>query len=112
MARNPLPLTHYEAEMVRMPRREGEDKIIEALRVIVYSPMLPQRAIEPELLIGKAIAARVSIARDQHSIKGYFFELPVEGQTIRVRYGDSQEGELRERFFRKTIRPLPKECAQ
>lgn len=112
MARNPLPLSHYEAEMVRMPRHEGEDKIVEALRVIVYGPMLPQRAIEPELLIGKTIAARVSIARDQHSIKGYFFELPAEGQSVRVRYGDSQEGELRERFFRKTIRPLPKECAQ
>jgi hypothetical protein len=112
MARNHLPLSHYEAEMVRMPRHEGEDKIIEALRVIVFSPIFPQRAIEPELLIGKTIAARVSIARDQHSIKGYFFELPTEGQTIRVRYGDSLEGELRERFFRKTIRPLPKECAK
>ena len=64
------------------------------------SPMLPQRAIEPELLIGETIAARVSIARDQRSIKGYFLELPAEGQTIRVRYGDSQEGELRERFSR------------
>jgi hypothetical protein len=112
MARNHLPLSHFEAEMVRMPRHEGEDKIVEALRVIVYGPMLPQRAIEPELLIGKSIAARVSIARDQRSIRGYFFELPAESQPIRVRYGDSQEGELRERFSRKTIRPLPKECAQ
>ena len=112
MARNVLPLSHFEAEMVRLPRHEGEDKIVEALRVIVYSPMLPQRAIEPELLIGETIAARVSIARDQRSIKGYFFDLPAEGQTIRVRYGDSQEGELRERFFRKTIRPLPRECTK
>jgi len=111
MARNHLPLSHYEAEMVRMPRHKGDDKIVEAVRVIVFGPIFPQRAIEPELLIGETIASQVSIARDQRSIKGYFFELPSEGQAIRVRYGDSQEGELRERFFRKTIRPLSKECA-
>jgi len=110
MARNALPLSYYEAQMVRMPLHEGEAKVVEALRVVVFGPNLPQRAIEPELLIGEAIATRTSVARDQRSIRGYFFELPADDQVIRVRYGDSQEGELRERFSRKAIRPLPKDC--
>ncbi|MDX6458165.1 MAG: hypothetical protein QOE55_1862 [Acidobacteriaceae bacterium] len=112
MARNALPLSHYEAEMVRMPLREGEDKVVEALRIVVFGPTFPQRAIEPELLIGETIAGRTSIARDQRSIRGYFFDLPGDGETIRVRYGDSQEGELHERFSHKAIRPLPKDCSR
>src|SRR5258708_8509076 len=110
MARNVLPLSHYQAEMVLMPAREGEPKIVEALCVIVFGPNFPQRAIEPELLIGDTMAARISIARDQQSIRGYFFALPEDGQMIRVRYGDSQEGELSERFLRSAVRPLQKDC--
>jgi len=112
MARSTLPLSHYEAEMVRMPLEGWEGKVIEAVRVVVFGPNFPQRAIEPELLVGEVVARRVSISQDQRSIRGYFLEVPEDGLTIRVRYGDSQEGELRERFSRKTIRPIPKDCDQ
>ncbi len=110
MARNLLQLSHYEAEMVRMPSEERDGKVIEALRVVVFGPNFPQRAIDPEILIGRVFARRISISSNQGSIRGYFSELPEEGQSIRVRYGDSQEGELDERFSRKTIRPIPKDC--
>jgi hypothetical protein len=110
MARNVLSLSHYDAEMVRMPLEGREGKVIEALRVVVFGPSFPQRAIDPEILIGRVVARRIAISSDQQSIRGYFSELPEEGQIIRVRYGDSQEGELRELFSRKTIRPIPKEC--
>ncbi len=112
MARNVLPLSHYEAEMVRMPLEGREGKVVEALRVVVFGPHFPQRAIDPELLIGEVVANRISISSDQCSIRGYFAEPPEEGQIIRVRYGDSQEGELRERFSRKAIRPIPKDCTK
>jgi hypothetical protein len=112
MARNVLPLSYYKAEMVWLPVRDGEAKVVEAVRVVVFGPSFPQRAIEPELLVGEAIAKRTSIARDQQSIRGYFFDVPADGQAIRVRYGDSQEGELCERFSRDTIRPLPKDCPE
>jgi hypothetical protein len=110
MARNILPLSHYEAEMVRFPLREEDSKVVSVLRVTVFGPLFPQRAIEPELLIGNKIGRHTSVSRDQHSIRGYFVDLPSDGEIIRVRYGDSQEGEVRERFFQKAIRPLPKEC--
>jgi hypothetical protein len=110
MARSILPLSHYEAEMVRMPLEGWEGKVIEALRVVVFGPNFPQRAIEPELVVGDEVARRISISPDQKSIRGYFLEVPEEDQIIRVRYGDSQEGELRERFSRKKIRPIPKDC--
>ena len=110
MARNVLPLSRYEANMVLMPMHQGDTKVVEALRLVVFGPNFPQRAIEPELLVGETIAQRVSIARDQRSIRGYFYPVPADGQAIRVRYGDSQEGELRERFSRATIRSLPKDC--
>jgi hypothetical protein len=109
MARSKLPLSHYEAAMVRMPLEGAGGKIIEALRIEVFGPYFPQRAVEPELLIGQMIARRISIALDQRSIRGYFHEVPEEGMSIRVRYGDSQEGELRDRFSRKTVRPIPKD---
>jgi len=112
MARSTLPLSHYVAELVRMPLDGWEDKVIEALRVVVFGPNFPQRAIEPEVLVGDALARRVSISPDQQSIRGYFLEIPEDGQAIRVRYGDSQEGELRERFSRQNIRPIPKGCEE
>jgi hypothetical protein len=112
MARNVLPLSHYEAEMVWLPVREGEAKQVQALRIIVFGPNFPQRAIEPELLVGQEIARRTSISRDQTNIRGYLFQVPADGSVIRVRYADSQEGELRERFSRERIRPLPKQCEE
>ena len=110
MARNKLPLSHYEAAMVRMPLEGAGGKIIEALRVVVFGPYFPYREIEPQLLIGQMIARRISISLDQRSIRGYFHELPEEGLSIRVRYGEIHEGELRERFSRRTIRPIPRDC--
>jgi hypothetical protein len=68
------------------------------------------RALQPEILVGEQQAQMVEIARDQRSIRGYFLETPENGAVIRVRYGPSQEGELRERFDSKRIRPLPEDC--
>jgi hypothetical protein len=96
--------------MVLLPAREGAAETAEALRIVVFGPNFPQRAIEPELLIGTQIAVRTSIARDQRSIQGFFFKLPSDGEPVRVRYGDSQEGELGEPFSLARVRPLPKAC--
>jgi hypothetical protein len=110
MARHVLPLSHYEAHMVLLPARHGDARMAEAVRIVVFGPNFPQRAIEPELLVGTAAAQRTSIARDQRSIQGFFFHIPPDGQTVRVRYGDTLEGELREPFSPANIRPLPKDC--
>jgi hypothetical protein len=110
MARNILPLSHYEAEKVLMPWPAGGHKVVEALRIIVFGPNFPQRAVEPEILVGETIAQRTSIARDQRSIRGYFFKMPPNGAAIHVRYAESQEGVLRERFSHEKVRSLPKEC--
>jgi hypothetical protein len=108
MARRELALSHYMADRVLMPSAGG--KTVEAVRITIFGPNFPQRAVEPEILVGEALAQGVSITRDQRSIRGYFHELPPEGGLVRVRYGDSQEGVLREPFARRHIRPLPKEC--
>ena len=110
MARNELPLSDYRAEMVLLPAHAGETKLVEAVRLIVYGPNFPQRAIEAELLVGGQAAEHISIAPDQQSLRGYYRQMPPEGAPIRVRYGDSQEGEVRERFSRQTVLPLPKNC--
>ena len=112
MARNALALTRYHAERVLMPREPGSLEVMEALRIVVYGPHFPQRAIEPDLLVGEAVAKRSSIARDQCSLRGYFPEDPAEGAVIRVRYADSLEGILDEPFCRAAIRPLPKGCGE
>ena len=93
--------------MVLMPVK---DEIREVLRVTILGPNFPQRAIQPEIVANEQLAEGVSVSRDQKSIRGYFMQIPEEGARIRVRYGDSQEGVLREPFLRKSIRPLPKEC--
>jgi hypothetical protein len=108
MARRDLAITHYESQRVRMPSPEG--KTVEAVRIIVFGPNFPQRAVEPEILVGEVRAHSVSISRDQQSIRGFFHELPPDGAEIRVRYGDSQEGVLREPFSHRKVYPLPKEC--
>lgn len=108
MARRELAMTHYESQRVLMPSVEG--KTIEAVRIVVFGPNFPQRAVEPEILVGNAKAGNVSISLDQKSIRGVFHELPPDGAEIRVRYGDSQEGVLREPFSHRKVNPLPKEC--
>jgi hypothetical protein len=107
MAIRELPLTHYQAGAVLAPVK-GE--VHEAVRITVFGPNFPERAIVPEILVGEARAEGVTVARDQRSIRGLMPEMPVEGAIIRVRYGDSQEGALREPFRRDQVRALPKEC--
>lgn len=108
MARRELTLTHYQAEMVLFPDSPG--RIREALKITVFGPNFPERAVLPEILVGRDLARNVSIARDQKSIRGIFTELPADGSHILVRYGDSQEGIVPEPFLRHQVRPLPKEC--
>ena len=110
MARRVLSLAGYEGEMVLMPSATDEKVTVEAIRVTVFGPNLPQRAVEPELLVGRSAAQGVHVAPDQRSIRGYFFEMPRSGARIRVRYGDSQEGIVRNPFRRQDVRPLPKDC--
>jgi hypothetical protein len=117
MARHLLTLNDYSAETVLFPQAEkakvpGKEKLVEAFRVTVFGDYFPQRAVEPELLIGENAAHQVAISRDQRSIWGYFFHLPQEGEPIRVRYGDSQEGELEQRFSWKKVHVLPRECIE
>lgn len=107
MALRELVLTHYEADTVLFPVK---GQIQETVRVTVFGPYFPERAVAPELLVGDEPALGVSVARDQRSIRGFFPRLPPEGASIRVRYGDSQEGVVRELFRRDSVRPLPKEC--
>jgi hypothetical protein len=108
MARRELTVTHYEAEYVLVPGKNGVTQ--QAVRTTIFGGAFPQRAVEPEILAGETSARGVSIARDQKSIRGLFDLEPPEGVPIRVRYGDSQEGVVPETFTRKKIRPLPKEC--
>lgn len=108
MARHVLELTGVEAELVLYP---GEaDEVVEAVRVTVHGPTFPQRALVPELVVGKVPAERVSIAPDGRTIRGYFRTLPAEGASVTVRYGNSLEGTLRKTFRRRNVRPLPKSC--
>jgi hypothetical protein len=102
-----LAVTSYEARAVLLP---FDDKVEEAICITVFGPNFPQRAVEPEILVGHARAERVSISRDQKSIRGCFRNAPPEGARIVVQYANSQEGVLREPFSRRRIRPLPKEC--
>jgi hypothetical protein len=107
MALRELLLTHYRAEMVLAPVK-GE--VREVVRITVFGPNFPERAVAPEILVGEALAERVSVAPDQRSIRGIVPQIPAEGARIRVRYGDSQEGALREPFQRNLVRALPREC--
>lgn len=109
MARNRLPLESYEACQVLMPGEDGVTEI-EAVRVVVFAPNFPQRALAPELLVGAEQAERVTIAHDQKSIRGYLRRSPPEGAQIRVRYGDSLEGVVDARFSRRHLRPISRDC--
>jgi hypothetical protein len=103
-----LKLTAVEAERVLLP--DGEAKIGEGIRITVHGPSFPQRALIPELWIGKLRAELVSISADGHSLRGYLRELPPDRATVVVRYGASQSGTLRRAFRRRRVRPLPREC--
>jgi hypothetical protein len=98
-----LAVTRWEAQAVLLPEGRG-------IRITVFGDWFPMRAIEPEILVGELAAQRVEVARDQRSIRGYLRDTPKEGSGIVVRYGDSQEGILEERFSAGKIRPLPQGC--
>lgn len=109
MTRHELPLSNHVAERVLMPgAKQGE--VVEAVRITVYGERFPQRALQPELIVGDAQAERVAIAPDERSIRGYLRTLPPDGSTIVVRYGASQQGTLEQAFDRREIHPLPKDC--
>ena len=106
----PLPLSRYAARRVLLPGDAAHKTVVEGIEIVVFGDNFPIRAIEPEILVGGHSAQRVAVAADQRSIRGYLLQLPAEESTIRVRYGDSQEGELRSAFRVKTVRPLPTQC--
>ncbi len=108
MAIRELTLTRYAADMVLAPIK---GQVREAVRIVVFGPNFPERAVAPDILVGEQPAEHVSVARDQRSIRALLAEMPADGAVIRVRYGDSQEGVLREPFRRDQVRPMPKECS-
>ena len=103
-----LELTGFEAETVLLPDENGD--AVEAIRVTVYGPAFPQRALLPELWVGKARAERVTIASDGRSLRGYLRARPPDQSSIVVRYGASQRGTLDRVLRHRLIRPLPKGC--
>lgn len=110
MARRVLSVTDYEAKTVLLPAREDASKVAKGICVTVFGAYFPERAVQPEILVGKAPANLVRIARDSHSIRGYFYDPPSEGAVITVRYADSAEGVVREPFSLKRVQPLPADC--
>jgi hypothetical protein len=107
-AQQSLPLSHYDLQMVLLPG--AENRPVESIRITIYGENFPMRALQPEILVGEQQAQMVEVSQDQRSIYGYFLSTPENGAVIRVRYGLRQEGELRERFDAKRIRPLPEDC--
>jgi hypothetical protein len=105
-----LPLSHWDSHAVLLPSDELSKPPIEGICITVFGDYFPIRAVEPEILVGDLLAERVQIALDQRSISGFFWRRPPEGQFIRVRYGDSQEGELEQRFSFQSVRPLQQDC--
>jgi len=104
-----LPLSHYDLQKVLLPGKN--QKPVEAIRITVYGDNFPMRALEPEIFVGEEQAQGVEVAADQRSIRGYLLKAPRKGGLIRVRYGPSQEGLLRDEFDPERIRPLPQDCS-
>jgi hypothetical protein len=110
MARREMGLDGNQGEMALMPSSTDVNNDIAVLRVTVFGPNCPQRAMEPKMLVGRTAAQRVSISPDRGSIRDYFPTMPRSRARIRVRYGESQEGTLEKAFQREDVRPLPTEC--
>jgi hypothetical protein len=102
-----LVLTRYEASVTLVQRANRRE---EGVCIIVFGDNFPQRAVEPEIVIGDQRGEMISISRDQRSIRAYFRHAPPDGAEIVVRYAESQRGVLREKFSRTRIRPLSKDC--
>jgi hypothetical protein len=103
-----LELTGVEAETVLLSDERGGT--VEAIRITVYGRTFPQRALLPELWVGKERAERVTIAPDGRSLRGYLRARPPDQSSIVVRYGASQRGTLDRVLRHRLIRPLPKGC--
>ena len=98
-----LAVRRWEAQAVLLPEGSG-------IRITVFGDWFPIRAIEPEILVGEMAAERTEVARDLRSVRGYLRKTPNDGAQVIVRYGDSQEGILEERFVASRIHPLPRDC--
>jgi hypothetical protein len=101
-------LGSYDAQVVLLPGK-GK-KSVRGVRITIYGDNFPQRAPQPRILVGEKPAAMVTIAPDQRSIRGFFLKAPPEDSVIRVVYANDHFGELRERFTKRRVRPLPKTC--
>lgn len=106
----PLQLHRYAARRVLLPGNGERETVVEGIEITVFGDNFPIRAIEPEILVADQAAQGVAVAADRHSIRGYLRQLPADGSTIRVRYGDSQEGELRSAFRIEAVQALPTQC--
>lgn len=106
----PLSLSRCVARRVLLPGDVAHKPVVEGIEATVFGENFPIRAIEPEILVGDHSAQRVAVTADRRRIRGYLRQMPAEGPTVRVRYGDSQEGELRSAFRVEAMRPLPTQC--
>ena len=106
----PLRLRRYTARWVLLPGDAARKTVVEGIEITVFGDIFPIRAVEPEILVADQSASRVAVAADRRSIRGYLSQMPSEGSTVRVRYGDSQEGALRSTFRVDRVRALPTQC--
>jgi hypothetical protein len=98
-----LAVGGWEAETVLLPEGQG-------IRITVFGEWFPIRAVEPEILVGDLVAERTEVMRDLRRVRGYLRKMPKDGARIVVRYGDSQEGVVKEPFNSRRVRPIPNEC--
>ena len=108
MAAQNLVLHDYELQTVLLPGKD--DRPVKGIRITVTGAEFPMRALQPEILVGEESAEMVEITPDLRSVRGYLRKVPKDGAVIRVRYGQSQEGELRERVNLQRLRPLADDC--
>lgn len=98
-----LAVSCWEAETVLLPEGPG-------IRITIFGEWFPIRAVEPEILVGNLVAERIEVTRDLRRVRGYLRKMPKDGARIVVRYGDSQEGVVKEPFDSKRVRPMPDDC--
>jgi hypothetical protein len=107
-----LLLNHFDAKVVLLPARDPRPPAAPGICITVAGQYCPQRAVEPEMLVGGIASDFTRISVDQRSIAGFFRHSLPEGGVVRVQYGDGQEGELDQRFSAKLVRPLPRKCGE
>jgi hypothetical protein len=107
-----LVLHHFEAKAVFLPARDPKQPPVTGTCITITGQYFPQRAVEPEVVVGDIASDFTRISVDQRSISGFFRRSLPEGGAVRIRYGDSQEGELEQRFSATLVHPLPGECGQ